>query len=154
MLKCTEWLFGFLLLVWPLVWRHGYFFCNVYSVVLCTEQEQKHVCVHGENIVCNRNNSRCANSAAVPLDNFSSLHLHNQGNVWYIEINFMLQYCSVWAKQLHKVVPVFWRFIKTVETYNKAMNIFFKLFFIIRLYSDQHWRSDSNMCCSLWIILT
>ena len=25
---------------------------------------------------------------------------------------------------------------------------------IIRLYSIQHWRSDSNMCCSLWIILT
>jgi len=25
---------------------------------------------------------------------------------------------------------------------------------IILLYNVQHWRSDSNMCCSLWIILT
>ena len=27
-------------------------------------------------------------------------------------------------------------------------------FIIIWLYSVQHWRSDSNMCCSLWTILT
>ena len=31
--------------------------------------------------------------------------------------------------------------------------LFIYYLFIIKLYSDQHWRSDSNMCCSLWIIL-
>ena len=33
-------------------------------------------------------------SSAVLLANFLSPHLHNQRNVWYIEIDFMLKYCS------------------------------------------------------------
>jgi len=35
-----------------------------------------------------------------------------------------------------------------------SVNILLFIFIIILLYSVQHWRSDSNMCCSLWIILT
>ena len=38
----------------------------------------------------------------------------------------------IWSMQKHFIFPII----------------------IIRLYSIQHWRSDSNMCCSLWTILT
>jgi len=36
----------------------------------------------------------------------------------------------------------------------EALIIIIIIIIIIQLYSVQHWRSDNNMCCSLWIILT